>query len=159
MQHKDMCVCEKLIINVTLSPDKEQLDELVIVGYGSQKKESVVVAISTVDVSNLKIPSASVSNALAGQLAGIVAMTRSGEPGKGSSSEFYIRGVSSFKGTSKPLVLVDGIERELDLIDTDDIASFSILKDASASAVYGVSGSNAIVIAHECIPVTFRNLV
>ncbi len=146
MKSQDVAVGDKQVINVTLSPDSEQLDEVVIVGYGSQKKESVVGAISTVDVTNLKIPSASVSNALAGQLAGVVAMTRSGEPGKGSSSEFYIRGVSSFKGTSKPLVLVDGIERELDLVDTDDIASFSILKDASASAVYGVRGANGVIL-------------
>ncbi|MGL4805333.1 MAG: SusC/RagA family TonB-linked outer membrane protein [Bacteroidales bacterium] len=146
MKSQDIAVGEKQVLNVTLSPDAEQLDEVVIVGYGSQKKESVVGAISTVDVTNLKIPQASVSNALAGQLAGIVAMTRSGEPGKGSSSEFYIRGVSSFKGTSKPLVLVDGIERELDLVDTDDIATFSILKDASASAVYGVRGANGVIL-------------
>lgn len=73
-------------------------------------------------------------------------MTRSGEPGKNSAADFYIRGVSSFKGTSTPLVLVDGIERDLDLVDTDDIASFSILKDASASAVYGVRGANGVIL-------------
>jgi len=84
-------------------------------------------AISTVDVSALKVPGASLSTSLAGQLAGVVSMSRSGEPGKNSAAEFYIRGVSSFKGTSTPLVLVDGIERELDLVDTEDIASFSIL--------------------------------
>ena len=69
-------------------------------------------------------------------------MSRSGEPGKGSAAEFYIRGVSSFRGSTTPLVLVDGIERDLDLVDTDDIESFSILKDASASAVYNVCGSH-----------------
>lgn len=146
MKPMEVAVTDKSVVNVTLTPDTEQLDEVVVVGYGNQKKESVVGAISTVDVSKLKIPTSSVSNALAGQLAGIVAMTRSGEPGKGSSSDFYIRGVSSFKGTSKPLVLVDGIERELDLVDTDDIASFSILKDASASAVYGVRGANGVIL-------------
>ena len=75
-----------------------------------------------------------------------MAVTRSGEPGKNSAADFYIRGVSSFKGTSTPLVLVDGIERDLDLVDTDDIASFSILKDASASAVYGVRGANGVIL-------------
>ncbi|MGL4412278.1 MAG: SusC/RagA family TonB-linked outer membrane protein [Bacteroidales bacterium] len=146
MATTEVAVSEKLVMNIILSPDSEHLDEVVVVGFGSQKKESVVGAISTIDVTNLKTPSSTVSNALAGQLAGVVAMTRSGEPGKGSSSEFYIRGVSSFKGTSKPLILVDGIERDLDLLDTDDIATFSILKDASASAVYGVRGANGVII-------------
>lgn len=122
------------------------MDEVVVVGYGSQKKESVVGAISTLDIKKLKVPGASISNVLAGQLSGVVAMTRSGEPGKNSAADFYIRGVSSFKGTSTPLVLVDGIERDLDLVDTDDIASFSILKDASASAVYGVRGANGVIL-------------
>lgn len=133
-------------INVVMEPDTEVLDEVVVVGYGHQKKESVVGAISTIDMSKLNVPGSSISSVLAGQLAGIVAMTRSGEPGKGSAADFYIRGVSSFKGSTKPLVLVDGIERELDLVDTDDIASFSILKDASASAVYGVRGANGVIL-------------
>ena len=94
----------------------------------------------------MKVPGSSISNVLAGQLSGVVAVTRSGEPGKNSAADFYIRGVSSFKGTSTPLVLVDGIERDLDLVDTDDIASFSILKDASASAVYGVRGANGVIL-------------
>ena len=146
MKSVDIAVSNQSTINVTLEADDEVLDEVVVVGYGRQKKESVVGAISTVDVSNLKVPGASISNVLAGQLAGVVAMSRSGEPGKNSAADFYIRGVSSFKGNSTPLVLVDGIERELDLVDTDDIASFSILKDASASAVYGVRGANGVIL-------------
>lgn len=133
-------------INVTLQVDNEVLDEVVVVGYGSQRKESVVGAISTLDVSKLAVPTSNLSTALAGQLSGIVAMSRSGEPGKNSSADFYIRGVSSFTGNTSPLVLVDGIERDLDLVDTDDIASFSILKDASASAVYGVRGANGVIL-------------
>lgn len=133
-------------INITLIPDAEELEEVVVVGYGSQKKESVVGAISTLDVSKLIVPTSNLSTALAGQLSGIVAMSRSGEPGKNSAADFYIRGVSSFTGTTTPLVLVDGIERDLDLVDTDDIASFSILKDASASAVYGVRGANGVIL-------------
>ena len=133
-------------INVQLQPDSDQLEEVVVVGYGVQKKESVVGAISTVVVDNLKVPSAQLSTSLAGQLAGVVAMTRSGEPGKNGAADFYIRGVSSFTGNSNPLVLVDGIERDLDLVDTDDIESFSILKDASASAVYGVRGANGVIL-------------
>lgn len=146
MKSVDVAISNQSTINVTMTTDDEVLDEVVVVGYGRQKKESVVGAISTVDVSNLKVPGASISNVLAGQLAGVVAMTRSGEPGKSSAADFYIRGVSSFKGTSTPLVLVDGIERELDLVDTDDISSFSILKDASASAVYGVRGANGVIL-------------
>lgn len=133
-------------INIVLEPETVQLEEAVVIGYGSQKKESVVGAISTLNVGNLKVPGASISSVLAGQLAGIVAVQRSGEPGKSSAADFYIRGVSSFKGTTTPLVLVDGIERDIDLVDTDDIASFSILKDASASAVYGVRGANGVIL-------------
>ena len=132
---QEIALANQEVINVVLEPDTEVLDEVVVVGYGSQKKESVVGAISTLDMRKLNVPGASISNVLAGQLSGVVAMSRSGEPGKNSSADFYIRGVSSFKGTSTPLVLVDGIERDLDLVDTDDIATFSILKDASASAV------------------------
>ena len=133
-------------INVQMQLQSQALDEVVVVGYGTQKRESVVGAISTVDASNLKVPSAQLSTGLAGQLSGVVSMQTSGEPGKASSSEFYIRGVSSFTGTVTPLVLVDGVERDIDLVDTDDIASFSILKDASASAVYGVRGANGVII-------------
>lgn len=143
---KEIAIGDSKVINVTLDPDTEVLEEVVVVGYGHQKKESVVGAISTIDASKLKVPGSSISNVLAGQLAGIVAMTRSGEPGKNGAADFYIRGVSSFKGNAKPLVLVDGIERELDLVDTDDISSFSILKDASASAVYGVRGANGVIL-------------
>lgn len=133
-------------IDVTLQVDNEVLDEVVVVGYGSQRKESVVGAISTLDVTKLTVPTANLSTALAGQLSGIVAMSRSGEPGKNSAADFYIRGVSSFTGSTTPLVLVDGVERDLDLVDTEDIASFSILKDASASAVYGVRGANGVIL-------------
>lgn len=143
---KEVAVGEGRELNVILDPDTEVLDEVVVVGYGSQKKESVVGAISTLDVGKLTIPGSSISTVLSGQLAGVVAMTRSGEPGKGGAADFFIRGVSSFKGSSTPLVLVDGIERDLDLVDTDDIAAFSILKDASASAVYGVRGANGVIL-------------
>ena len=143
---QEVAVTGQTTIDIVLQPDTEVLEEVVVVGYGSQKKESVVGAISTLDVTKLTVPGSSISNALAGQLSGIVAMSRSGEPGKNSAADFYIRGVSSFKGTSTPLVLVDGIERDLDLVDTDDIASFSILKDASASAVYGVRGANGVIL-------------
>ncbi|MBR6346027.1 MAG: TonB-dependent receptor [Bacteroidales bacterium] len=132
-------------LNVIMKIASQQLDEVVVVGYGTQKRESVVGSIATVDATQLKVPSAKLSTGLAGQLAGVVAVQKTGQPGE-SSADFYIRGVSSFQGAVKPLVLVDGVERELDLVDTDDIASFSILKDASASAVYGVRGANGVIL-------------
>jgi len=132
-------------INVQMKLQSTSLDEVVVVGYGTQKRESVVGSIATVDAKQLKVPSAQLSSGLAGQLAGVVAVQSSGQPGE-SSSNFYIRGVSSFQGSVKPLVLVDGVERDIDLVDTDDIASFSILKDASASAVYGVRGANGVIL-------------
>ena len=119
---------------------------MVVVGYGHQKKASVIGSISTIDMAGVKVPGSSISSVLAGQLAGVVAMNRTGEPGKASAADFYIRGVSSFTGGNTPLVLVDGIERDLDLVDVEDIASFSILKDASASAVYGVRGANGVIL-------------
>ena len=135
----------RTVINVQMQVQSHTIDEVVVVGYGTQKRESVVGSISTVDATNLKVPSAQLSTGLAGQLAGVVAVQKSGQPGQ-SQADFYIRGVSSFQGTVTPLVLVDGVERDIDLVDTDDIASFSILKDASASAVYGVRGANGVIL-------------
>ena len=132
-------------IDVQMQLQTTSLDEVVVVGYGTQKRESVVGSIATIDAANLKVPSAQLSTGLAGQLAGVVAVQSSGMPGQ-SQANFYIRGVSSFQGTVTPLVLVDGVERDIDLVDTDDIASFSILKDASASAVYGVRGANGVIL-------------
>ncbi|MFV0553256.1 MAG: TonB-dependent receptor [Mangrovibacterium sp.] len=143
---QEVLITDQARLTITLKEDLTELEDVVVVGYGNQKRESVIGAITTLDADNLKIPGSSVSNALAGQLAGVIAMTKSGEPGKNGAAEFYIRGVSSFKGTSTPLVLVDGIERDLDLVDTEDIATFSILKDASASAVYGMRGANGVII-------------
>ena len=144
--YKDMEVMagDKTEIQFKLIPDAEALEEVMVIAYGSQKKESVIGAISSVDIAKLKVPTSNISNNLAGQLAGIVAVTRSGEPGSGS--EFYIRGISTFGANKNPLVLVDGIERSLDLVDPEDIASFSILKDATATAVYGVRGANGVIL-------------
>lgn len=143
---QEIAIGDQNVVNVTLSPETEVLDEVVVVGYGHQKKESVVGAISTVDVNRLQVQSSSLSTALAGQLSGVVALNKSGEPGKDGAANFYIRGVSSFTGNTKPLVLVDGIERDIDLVSLDDIESFSILKDAAASAVYGVRGANGVIL-------------
>lgn len=134
------------VINLVLMEEATKLEDLVVVGYGVQKKASVVAAITTIEPEKLGVSTTrSLSNNLAGNIAGIIAVQRSGEPGY-DNSEFWIRGMSSFKGAGAPLVLVDGIERSLNNIDIAEIESFSVLKDASASAVYGVRGANGVIL-------------
>ena len=132
-------------INVILYEDSKALDEVVIVGYGTQKKESVVVSQSSVKVSNLVVPTRSLNNSLAGQVAGLIAVQRSGEPGY-DNAEFWIRGVSTFAGGTSPLVLVDGVPRSMSDIEPDEIETFTVLKDAAATAVYGAEGANGVVL-------------
>lgn len=132
--------------NVILEEDVETLEEVVVTGYGSQKRMSVIGSIETLEPSRLQVGSTrSLSNNLAGQIAGVIAVQRSGEPGY-DSSNFWIRGIASFSGNQSPLVLVDGIERDLNNIDPAEIESFSVLKDASASAMYGVRGANGVIV-------------
>ena len=131
-------------ILVKMVPQENQLEEVVMVAYGAQRKASVIGSIASVDMEQLKVPVGQLSSTLAGKLAGIVVMQHTGEPGAGA--DFWIRGMNTFGANSKPLVLVDGVERDMDLVDADDIASFSILKDATATALYGVRGANGIVL-------------
>ena len=132
--------------NITLLEDVEALDEVVVVGYGNQKKLSVIGSVQTLEPAKLQVGSSrSMSNNLAGQLAGVIAVQPSGEPGY-DNSNFWIRGISSFSGNTSPLVLVDGVERSLNDIDPAEIESFSVLKDASASAMYGVRGANGVIL-------------
>lgn len=131
-------------INVSLKPDATMLEEAVAIGYGTQKKASIVGAIATIDPSEMKVPVSKMSNALSGRLSGVISVQQSGEPGSGSS--FWIRGISTFGANSNPLVLVDGIERSLDLVDIEDVKDFSVLKDAAATAVYGVRGANGVIL-------------
>ena len=133
--------------NIQLKEDAVSTDEVVVVGYGNQKKLSVIGSIQTLDPGKLQMGSSrSMSNNLAGQLAGVIAYQPSGEPGY-DNSQFWIRGISTFgAGGSSPLVLVDGVERSLNDIDPAEIESFSVLKDASASAMYGVRGANGVII-------------
>lgn len=144
---KEIVVGNQININVNLKEESNSLDEVVIVGYGSQKKVSVVGSITSVRPEALQQgTSRAISNNLAGQLSGVIAVQRSGEPGSDGST-FWIRGISSFQGAGRdPLVLVDGIERSLDDLSAAEIESFSVLKDAAASAVYGVRGANGVVI-------------
>lgn len=136
-------------LNVIMEEDTEMLEqvEVVKVGYGAQRKVSVLAAISSVEVEELKRSSVtSLSNALSGRMAGIIGVQRSGEPGE-DVSEFWIRGISTFGAKDKALILIDGIERESfnDLLP-EDIESFSILKDATATAIYGARGANGVVL-------------
>src|SRR5690625_512866 len=143
-QTQEILVDGQSVIDVVLETDSQTLEQVVVVAYGEQTKESVIGAITTISTEDLKVPVSKLSNSLAGQLAGIVSVQGSGEPGSGSN--FWIRGVSTFGANNAPLILVDGVERPLDLVDPEDVASFSILKDATATAVYGVRGANGIVL-------------
>ncbi len=139
-------VGSKINFDIILAEDLTTLEEVVVTGYGNQKKMSVVGAIETIDPQVLQVGSTrSVSNNLAGQISGVIAVKRSGEPGY-DNSNFWIRGISTFSGTTTPLVLIDGIERDLNNIDPAEIESFSVLKDASASAMYGVRGANGVIV-------------
>lgn len=134
------------VIDVILARTEAGLDEVVVVGFGTQKKISLVGAQSSVNPVELQVPSANLTNVLAGRLAGVVAVQRSGEPGF-DNSDVFIRGISTFsQGLSRPLVLVDGVPREMANIDPEDIENFTILKDAAATAVYGVRGANGVVL-------------
>lgn len=141
---QEVAVENRQQINVTLKELAKGLSDVVVVGYGQQKKVSLIGAISTVKAEELKLPVANLTNLLAGRVAGIIGVQRSGQPGY-DNSDIYIRGISTFTN-SRPLVLVDGIERDFANVDPEDIASFSILKDASATAVYGVRGANGVII-------------
>ena len=137
---------ENVTLNITMSESKETiLDEVTITGVGPQKKVTVTGAITTVDVTTLKTPVSSISNALAGNVAGVMAMQQSGQPGS-NTSEFWIRGISTFGGSSSAMVLVDGFERSMDELNIEDIESFSVLKDASATAIYGSRGANGVIL-------------
>ena len=141
---EEIAVANQKDLLIKMVPQSNTLDEVVMVAYGAQKKASVIGSISTVTQEQLQAPIGQLSTGLAGKLAGVVAMQRSGEPGE--SAEFWIRGVNTFGANSTPLVLVDGVERSMDLVDVEDIATFSILKDATATALYGVRGANGIVL-------------
>ena len=138
----------KANINVTLKAEAVSLEETVVIGYGSQKRATMTGSISSVNVKDLtQSPSANVTNALAGRLPGLtVTQFGGGEPGKDQAS-FAVRGISSYtSGAQSPIVIVDGVERSLSSLDPNEIETFSILKDASATAVYGIRGANGVII-------------
>lgn len=138
-------------VRVTMDQTSEAVEEVVITAFGTaQKKESLVGAVTTINPSELRVPSSNLTGAFAGKLAGVIAYQRSGEPGL-DNAEFFIRGITTFSSGGKrdPLILIDGIEmstNDLARLNVDDIASFSVLKDASAAALYGARGANGVIL-------------
>lgn len=133
---------------VKLTPKVDELDEVTVVGFAKQKKESVIGAISTIKPELLKVPSSNLTQALGGNVAGIISQQLSGEPGK-DNVEFFIRGVTTFGYSKSPLILIDNIESsttDLSRLSADDIAAFSIMKDATATAIYGARGANGVIL-------------
>ena len=142
----EVLVKEQKVVNVVMKESSQtSLDEVVITGTGAQKKITVSGAVTNVDVAELRAnPSTSVVDALAGVVPGVMAMQSSGRPG--SVSEFWIRSISTFGASNAALVLVDGFERDINEISVEDIESFTVLKDASATAIYGSKGANGVVL-------------
>ncbi|MEY8611596.1 TonB-dependent receptor [Parabacteroides segnis] len=146
---KEIKIGSQKVITVTLAEDSQQLDEVVVTAFGTgQKKESITGSIQSIRPSDLVVPASNLSTTFAGRLSGVVAYQRSGEPGK-NSANFYIRGISTLSGVTSPLIVMDGVEissADLNSIDPEVIESFSILKDATATAMYGTRGANGVMI-------------
>lgn len=143
---QDIPVGTKTNINVVLASVAKSIDDIVVVGYGLRTKATVTGSISTLDADELKkSPTVSVTNALTGRMSGVVTQQTSGRPGMDDAA-IYIRGRSSLNNVSQPLVLVDGVERSFSQVDPDEIDNISVLKDASATAVYGVRGANGVIL-------------
>ena len=141
-------VGNRRIIPVTLSEDSEKLDEVMVVAFGKQKKESVIGSIATIKPTELKVPSSNLTTSLAGRVAGVISYQRSGEPGQ-DNADFFVRGVTTFGYKKDPLILIDNVEvssTELARLQVDDIESFSIMKDATSTALYGARGANGVIL-------------
>lgn len=147
MEDQIITIKDKKDLVITMSPKVDELDEVTIVAFGKQKKESVVASITTVSPGDLKVPSSNLTSALAGNMAGVIAYQRTGEPGK-DNADFFVRGITTFGANTNPLILIDNIEltsTDLSRLQPDDIASFSIMKDATATALYGARGANGVI--------------
>ena len=135
-------------LEIKLIEDLNTLEEVTIVAYGQQKKSSVIAAVTSINPEELRVPTSNLTTSLAGRIAGVIAYQRSGEPGR-DNAEFFIRGVSTFGYARSPLILIDGIETtstDLARLQPDDIASFSIMKDATATSLYGARGANGVIL-------------
>lgn len=138
---------DRITFSIVMEASSGSLNDVVVVGFGQQKKISLVGAQSSVNVEDLKQPVANLSATLAGRIAGLVGVQRSGLPGQ-DGADLWIRGISTFSGnTQGPLIIIDGVQgRDINSLDPEDVASFTILKDASATAVYGVAGANGVIL-------------
>jgi TonB-linked SusC/RagA family outer membrane protein len=149
LEQRFMITAETKALHVTLLPVISGNDEVVVTAFGrKQRKEAVVGSVTTVNPEQLKIPASNLTNAMAGQVAGVIAFQRAGQPGA-DNAQFFIRGVTTLGYSASPLILVDNIElsaNDLARLQVDDIASFSILKDASAAALYGARGANGVIL-------------
>lgn len=145
-EKQEVLIKEQRVVNVTMKEsDASVLNEVVVTATGGQKKISITGAVTTVNVDQLKSnPSTSMADALAGVVPGIQAMQTSGRPG--SISEFWVRSISTFGASNAALVLIDGFERDMNEINVEDVESFSVLKDASATAMYGSRGANGVIL-------------
>ncbi|WP_374165265.1 SusC/RagA family TonB-linked outer membrane protein [Arcticibacter sp. MXS-1] len=142
---QELSVGDRSFFTVRLREDVAALKEVVVVGYGTQKKTNITGSLNSVNTAELiRTPTASLTNTLAGRLPGLVSIQGSGEPGADGSA-LYIRGFGSYNGQS-PLVLVDGIENAIDRIDANEVESVTVLKDAAATAVYGMKGANGVIL-------------
>lgn len=149
METKEIAYKGEGFLNIVMEPKADELEEVTVVAFAKQKKESVVSAITTVKPAELKIPSSNLTTAFAGRVAGLISYQTSGEPGQ-DNANFFIRGITTFGAEAKkdPLILIDGIELSTDdlaRLNTDDIASFTIMKDATATALYGARGANGVI--------------
>ncbi|RLJ79544.1 SusC/RagA family TonB-linked outer membrane protein [Pedobacter alluvionis] len=143
---KELIASDQLPVTIILQEDNKALGDVVVVGYGTQKKITVTGSIATIGTKELQqSPVANLSNALAGRLPGLITVQNSGEPGF-DGSQLWIRGMATFSGSQAPLILVDGVERSFSSIDANEVESISILKDASSTAIYGVRGANGVVL-------------
>lgn len=145
---REITLTDQTTLNVRLSVAPRSLGEAVVVAFGKQKKTDVVGAVTSIDPKDLKVPSSNLTTALAGRVAGMIAYQRSGEPGADNAS-FFIRGVTTFGYKKDPLILIDGVEvttTDLANLRVDDISNFSILKDATATALYGARGANGVIL-------------
>jgi len=132
---------------ITLGKQAEQLEDVTVVAFAKQKKESVIASITTIKPAELKIPSSNLTTSLAGKMSGIISYQRSGEPGQ-DNAQFFVRGVTTFGYKKDPLILIDGVEltsEDLARMQPDDISSFSIMKDATATSLYGARGANGVI--------------
>jgi TonB-linked SusC/RagA family outer membrane protein len=144
---QEVNVGKRRIITVIMKEEAEELGDVTIVAFGKQKKESVIASIETVKMSDLKQPSSNLTTAFAGRIPGLISYQTSGEPGA-DNAQFFVRGVTTFGYKKDPLILIDGFEASSDdlaRMQPDDIESFSILKDASATVLYGARGANGII--------------